>query len=93
MRDPLRYGLEQARAQLPLIVSEAQAGGYSVITKHGKPCAAVVPLQDLEKLRAAQQAPHGLLSLRGTGRGLWGTGGAGHAVAALRDNWEDREPA
>lgn len=83
------YGLEQARNQLPHIVSEAHAGAYSVITKHGKPYAAVVPLQDLEKLKARQKAPSGLLALRGTGKGLWGAN-AGRTVAALRSEWDDR---
>jgi hypothetical protein len=35
MSDTPQYGLEQARAQLPLIASEAVAGYSSVITRHG----------------------------------------------------------
>lgn len=86
---PLRYGLEQARAQLPLIASEAHAGHASVITRHGKPVAVVVPVAQWEQ---AQQPPSpptgpGLLALRGTGRGLWGEDPA-RAVADLRDEWE-----
>lgn len=86
---PLRYGLEQARAQLPLIASEAHAGHASVITRHGKPVAVVVPVAQWEQ---AQQPPPpstgpGLLALRGTGRGLWGEDPA-RAVADLRDEWE-----
>ena len=38
------YGLEQARAQLPRIAAEAHAGHTSVITRHGEPMAAVVPV-------------------------------------------------
>ncbi len=83
------YGLEQARTQLPHIVSEAHAGEYSVITKHGKPYAAVVPVQDLEKLRAARKPQRGLLALRGTGKGLWG-GNVSKSMADLRDEWDDR---
>lgn len=86
------YGLEQARTQLPRIVSEAHAGEYSVITKHGKPYAAVVPMQDLEKLRAARRPPKGLLALRGSGRGLWGAD-VGKSIADLRDEWNDRAGA
>ncbi|MGQ0709612.1 MAG: type II toxin-antitoxin system Phd/YefM family antitoxin [Rhodoferax sp.] len=83
----VRYGLEQARIQLPTIVTNAHAGVASIITRHGKPYAAVVPVQDLQQLRAAN-APQGLLALRGTGRGLWGDH-AGDTVAELRDEWGD----
>jgi prevent-host-death family protein len=89
MSKPNLYGLEQARNQLPHIVAEAHAGAYSVITKHGKPCAAVVPLQELERLKAARQPQRGLLALRGSGKGLWGAP-VGQAVADLRDEWDDR---
>jgi prevent-host-death family protein len=92
MSAPNLYGLEQARIQLPQIVSEAHAGAYSVITKHGKPYAAVVPLQELEKLQASNRPPHSLLALRGTGKGLWGRN-VGQTMAALRDEWDDRDPA
>ncbi len=81
-----KYGLEQARAQLPLIASEAHAGNASIITRHGKPIAAVVPVQQWQEHRASQRARSGLLALRGSGRGLWGKH-AGLAVAALRDEW------
>jgi prevent-host-death family protein len=86
MRKLTQYGLEQARAQLPRIVSEAGAGVSSVITRHGKPCAAVVPLQDLERLRASRRTPRALLQLRGTGRGMWDSN-VGKAIADLRDEW------
>ena len=79
------YGLEQARIQLPSIVADAHAGIASVITRHGKPYAAVVPLRDLEKSRAL---PSGLLALRGTGRGLWGADSR-QTIGELRDEWGD----
>ena len=78
------YGLEQARAQLPHIASEAAAGSSSVITRHGKPVAVVVPVELWESV---QSRPINVLALRGTGRGLWPQGAA-QAVAALRDEWE-----
>ncbi len=81
------YGLEQARIQLPAIIADAHAGVASIITRHGKPYAAVVPVQDFQKLHAADAAP-GLLALRGTGRGLWGPH-AGQTIAELRDEWGD----
>ena len=81
------YGSKQARIQLPAIVANAHAGVTSIITRHGKPYAAVVPLQDFHKLHAAEVAP-GLLALRGTGRGLWGSH-AGQTIAEWRDEWGD----
>ena len=86
MAIPERYGLEQARIQLPHIVAEAHAGFSSVITKHGKPYAAIVPLHGLAALAPAE-AGADLLSLRGTGRGLWGAD-PGQTVANLRNEWE-----
>ncbi len=81
-----RYDLEQARIQLPAIVANAHAGHASIITRHGKPVAAVVPVQDLQRSRAAREAASDLLALRGTGRGLWGMD-VGQTVAELRDEW------
>ncbi len=78
------YGLEQARAKLPHIASEAVAGYTSVITRHGKPVAVVVPV---EQWRAQQVRPMSILALQGTGRGLWPEG-AGQAIAELRDEWQ-----
>ncbi len=83
----VRYGLEQARARLPLLVSEAVAGTSSIITRHGKPCAAVVPLDTLEQLALLKCRPQGIMALRGTGRGLWG-GDSAEAVRALRAEWD-----
>jgi prevent-host-death family protein len=81
-----RYGLEQARAQLPHIASEAMAGYASVITRHGKPVAAVVPVDRVLSPALAATHPGGILALRGTGQGLWPEGAA-RAVTELRDEW------
>lgn len=79
------YGLEQARIQLPAIVAEAHAGHASIITRHGKPYAAIVPIQDFQKSQPSAEAS-GLLALRGTGRGLWGPD-VSQTIADLRDEW------
>lgn len=81
----VRYGLEQARIQLPAIVADAHAGHASIITRHGKPYAAIVPIQDFKKSQPASEAS-GLLALRGTGRGLWGSD-VTKTIADLRDEW------
>lgn len=82
------YGLEQARAQLPHIASEALAGETSIITRHGKPVAVVVPVPQWEAQQQRTRANAGILALRGTGRGLWGNDPA-KTVAKLRDEWSD----
>jgi prevent-host-death family protein len=87
MSIPSSYGLEQARIQLPHIVAEAHAGMRSVITKHGKPYAAIVPLHDLVLAHTQTPAGESLLALRGTGRGLWGAD-VGQTVADLRNEWD-----
>ena len=81
------YGLEQARAQLPHIAAEARAGHTSVITRHGKPMAAVVPISFLWAHQAGRIRKGGILALRGTGLHLWPEG-AGQTVADMRDEWQ-----
>ena len=83
MRSTSSYGLEQARIQLPAIAANANAGVASVITRHGRPYAAIVPVQDLKGAHPAS----GILSLRGSGRGLWPS--PAKAIAELRDEWGD----
>jgi prevent-host-death family protein len=80
------YGLEQARAQLPHIAAEAHAGYSSVITRHGQPVAAVVPVSVLREQQSARVRKGGILALRGTGHSVWPFKG-GKAVADLRDEW------
>ena len=80
------YGLEQARIQLPSIAANAHAGIRSIITKHGKPYAAIVPVQDIQKPSTESDLAAGILSLQGTGRGLWGAD-VGQTVTDLRDEW------
>ena len=82
------YGLEQARIQLPAIIASAHEGISSVITRHGKPYAAIVPFQHLQNLRPSPTTASGLLALRGTGRGLWGSD-VGQTVEQLRAEWDD----
>jgi prevent-host-death family protein len=86
MSNTPQYGLEQARAQLPLIASEAVAGYSSVITRHGKPVAVVVPVAHWREEQARSLQQGGVLALRGSGRGLWPEGAASE-VAQLRDEW------
>jgi len=76
-----RKGVEVARAELPAILAEAQRGRSTLITRHGKPVAAVVPAE-----RAVVGAQLSLMALGGSGRGLWGRSSAA-MVRRLRDEW------
>jgi prevent-host-death family protein len=78
---PDSRGAEEARQQLPAILSAAAAGRTTIITRHGRPVAAVVPAA-----AAKRSGPASLTALAGTGKGLWG-GNSGKTVAALRDEW------
>jgi antitoxin (DNA-binding transcriptional repressor) of toxin-antitoxin stability system len=71
---------------LPLIASEAAAGYSTVITRHGKPVAVVVPVEQWRQEQARALKQGGILVLRGSGRGLWPEGAA-PLVAQLRDEW------
>ncbi len=74
-------GVEEARQQLPAILAAAVAGRSTLITRHGKTVAAVVPADHVR-----QGKPASLQALTGSGRGLWGRDSR-KAIAKLRDEW------
>jgi prevent-host-death family protein len=51
---PKRYSIADARAHLPTIVDDAEAGQEIELTRRGKPVAVVVSLRELERLRGAR---------------------------------------
>ena len=73
-------GAEEARQNLPAILSAAAQGRTTIITRHGKAIAAVVPIEQAQGQRIS------LSSLAGTGKGLWGTDSSKH-IRSLRDEW------
>jgi prevent-host-death family protein len=75
-------GAEEARTQLPHLIAEAAKGRSTIITKHGRAVAAIVPIDAFEA--AVRQAP--LIPAAGTGRGLWGRTSA-RTLRKLRDEW------
>jgi len=77
-----RKGAEEARNQLPDLLEAAQKGRSTIITKHGRPVAALVPVNEFVDTGA--QKP--LLPWKGTGRGLWGKTSS-RTIRALRDEW------
>ena len=88
MPNTTQYGVEQARIKLPALVAKANAGVASVITRHGKPYAAIVSIDALEKSSTTSTVAASVISLRGTGKGLWGPSPA-QTVNELRDEWGD----
>ena len=75
-------GVEEARNRLPTLLEQAAAGDATVITRHGKPIAALVPLDSY--CAAGRQLS--VLPLVGTGQGLWGKR-VGATIRKLRDEW------
>ncbi len=78
----LRRGSEAARKELPELIAAAEGGQTTIITRHGKPVAALVPMADCQAL--ARQKP--LAPLEGSGRGLWGRNSTA-TLRKLRDEW------
>jgi prevent-host-death family protein len=48
-----RYSIAEARASLPAIIDQAEAGQEVELTRRGKPVAAVVSVRELARLRGA----------------------------------------
>lgn len=84
----LPQGLESARKRLPELVTGAEREGRTtVITRRGKPAAALVPLSVLDSNRKREAAAaRSLLTLAGTGKGLWGRDSR-RMLTDLRDEW------
>lgn len=81
--DHLRHkGAEEARAQLPELLKAAENGEATIITRHGRPVAALIPVRDYPNAVRQQS----LLHLAGTGRGLWGRN-SGRTIRRLKDEW------
>jgi prevent-host-death family protein len=79
-----RTRAEEARNRLPELLTAAERGRSTVITRHGRPVAVLMPI-------AAASAPAGarplsLLPLAGSGRGLWGRSSA-RTLRRLRGEW------
>jgi prevent-host-death family protein len=81
--DTQRKGAEEARSRLPDLLDAAEKGQSTVITRHGKPVAALVPIKDYKE-RPRQLS---ILDLRGSGRGMWGKNST-ETIRKLRDEWE-----
>lgn len=61
-------GAEEARSQLPELLTAAQQGRRTLITRHGRPVAILQPFPQAVEAESQQS----LLPLAGSGRGLYG---------------------
>lgn len=82
MRKTPYKGAEEARNQLPDLLAAAENGRATIITRHGRAVAALVPVADYRG--DAVQEP--LFPLRGSGRGLWG-GDSARTLRDMREEW------
>jgi prevent-host-death family protein len=82
MSKAARKGAEDARNQLPALLEAAENGHSTLITKHGRPVAALVPLDAYDE--RSRQEP--LTPMEGSGRGRWGEDSR-RTLHDLRDEW------
>lgn len=75
-------GVEDARKQLPALLADAEKGHATIITRHGRSIAAIVPIDQA----TADRRQKSLLSLAGSGKGLWGRTSL-DTLRRLRDEW------
>ncbi len=78
----IQKGAEEARNELPHLLEAAEGGQSTVITRRGRPVAALVPIEGY--IAAIRQEP--LTPLAGSGRRLWGRNSA-LTIRKLRDEW------
>jgi len=83
MPHPNRKGVEDARNQLPALLAEAERGRSTIITRHGRAVAAIVPIEQVKE----ETRQKSLLPLAGTGKGMWGRNST-QTLRKLRDEWE-----
>jgi len=78
----LRKDAEEARNQLPEFLEAAEKGRSTIITRDGRPVAALLPIEAHDG--AIRQEP--LTAIAGSGRGPWGKNKA-RPVRSLCDEW------
>jgi prevent-host-death family protein len=82
MKAATKKGAEQARRNFPALVEQAARGEPTIITKHGKPYAALVPASYLGQNVARVD----IRALRGSGKGLWGRS-IKRTIRSMREEW------
>ncbi|MBV9570851.1 MAG: type II toxin-antitoxin system Phd/YefM family antitoxin [Alphaproteobacteria bacterium] len=79
----IRKGAEEARNRLPELLDAAEKGQATLITRHGRAVAALIPADTYH----AGSGQKSLLPLAGSGRGLWGRNSTA-AIARMRGEWD-----
>ncbi len=82
MTKRIRKGAEEARRQLPELLTAAQHGRQTIITRHGRPVAVLTPISAQVEARGQRS----LLPLAGSGRGLYGRDSQA-TLRHLRNEW------
>lgn len=82
MAKTTRKRAEEARNQLPALLAAAEEGRSTIITRHGRPVAAIVPIEEFTDTSPQRS----LSALKGSGRGLWGRDSS-RLLRDLRDEW------
>lgn len=82
MSETQRKGAEEARNQLPDLLDAAEQGEATIITRHGRAIAALIPIEAY----APSTQQKSLLPLAGLGRGLWGKDST-RTLRKLRAEW------
>jgi len=75
-------GAEEARNQLPLLLADAESGRITIITRHGRSVAALVPIS-----RVTLPKQRSLIPLAESGKGLWGKDSR-ITLRRMRDEWK-----
>jgi len=76
------YSVAEAKNKLSELIDRALNGEGVLITRHGKPVAALVPIEAYGS--AVRQQP--LVPVEASGRGLWGKPSS-RTLRRLRDEW------
>ena len=82
MRKSAHIGAEDARNQLPELLEAAEKGNSTIISKYGRPVAALVPIEEY----GSASLQRSLLPLRGSAKKLWGKDSV-RTFHRLRDEW------
>lgn len=80
MAKDAKKGAEEARNQLAHLLEDAEGGRATIITRRGRPVAA------LETYRGTGGRQRPLLKLEGSGCGLWGKDSR-RTLRQLREEW------
>ena len=82
MRSIRKQGVEDARKNLPALLEQANRGHTVMVTKHGKPYAAIIPVDQVAQKKTGMS----LTALRGSGKGMWGKDSTAW-LKKLRKEW------